>query len=386
MFLALRELSFARGRFSLMGVVIALIAVLMVLLSGLSAGLVNDGVSGLKSLPSSTAFAFDAGTKPDNAFSRSVVDEAQLAAWRDQPGVGEASPMGASIVNAVTDTGEQVDLTLFGVEPDSFLAPAVGEGSGVGEPAGIVVSATVQGLELGSVVTLDRLDTELEVVGFTEGQATFGHVDIAYLPLATWQLIAAGEAPAGSAPTAEQVAALDFDQFSVIGLQGEEGSALAAGDAAAFAAGDSAAATSTMTLEESFNASPGYEAETLTLSMIQWFLYAIGALVVGAFFTVWTIQRSHELAVLRAMGASARYLLRDGLTQAAILLVAFTAAGVGLGVGLGALMPEGMPFALEAPAIAVASTTTILLGLLGAAVAVLRVTRIEPITALGGAR
>jgi len=386
MFLALRELTFARGRFSLMGVVIALIAVLMVLLSGLSAGLVNDGVSGLKALPSSTAFAFDAGTKADNAFSRSVVDEDQLEAWRDQPDVAEASPMGASIVNAVTDTGEQVDLTLFGVEPDSFLAPQVAEGEGVGQPAGIVVSGTADGLELGSVITLDRLDTQLEVVGFTEDQATFGHVDIAYLPLETWQLIAAGQAPAGAMPSAEDLAGLDFAEFSVIGLRGEDGSALASGDAEAYAAGDAAAETTTMSLEESFNASPGYQAETLTLQMIQWFLYAIGALVVGAFFTVWTIQRSHELAVLRAMGASARYLLRDGLAQAAILLLVFTAAGVGVGVGLGSLMPEGMPFALEAPAIAVASALTILLGLLGAAVAVLRVTRIEPITALGGAR
>ena len=386
MFLALRELAFARGRFTLMGVVIALIAILMVLLSGLSAGLVNDGVSGLKSLPSTTAFAFDDGTKPDNAFSRSVVDEDQLAAWQEQPEVAEASPMGVSIVNAVADTGEQVDLTLFGVEPDSFLAPTAGDGSDVGEPAGIVVSATVEGLELGTVITLDRIDTQLEVVGFTEGQATFGHVDVAYLPLETWQLIAAGQAPEGAAPTAEQVADLDFAEFSVIGLRGEDGSALAAGDDAAFAAGDAVAETTTMTLEESFNASPGYQAETLTLAMIQWFLYAIGALVVGAFFTVWTIQRSHELAVLRAMGASARYLLRDGLAQAAILLVVFTAVGVGVGIGLGALMPEGMPFALEAPAIAVASALTILLGLLGAAVAVLRVTRIEPITALGGAR
>lgn len=381
-FLALRELSFARGRFSLMGVVIALIAVLMVLLSGLSAGLVNDGVSGLKALPSSTSFAFDAGTKQDNAFSRSVVDEAQLAAWRDQPEVAEASPMGVSIVNAVTDAGDQVDLTLFGVEPGSFLAP---EGSALDDPGGIVVSGTAENLDLGTVVTLDRIDTELEVVGFTDRQATFGHVDVAYLPLATWQLIAAGEAPAGS-PTAEQVAAVDVDEFSVIGLKGVPGSALAAGDAEALAAGDAVAETTTMSLEESFNASPGYQAETLTLSMIQWFLYAIGALVVGAFFTVWTIQRSHELAVLRAMGASARYLLRDGLTQAAILLIVFTAVGVGVGVGLGALMPEGMPFALEAPAIAVASALTIVLGVLGAAVAVLRITRIEPISALGGAR
>ena len=48
MFLALRELTFARGRFALMGAVIALIAVLTVMLSGLASGLVNDGVSGLK--------------------------------------------------------------------------------------------------------------------------------------------------------------------------------------------------------------------------------------------------------------------------------------------------------------------------------------------------
>ena len=73
MFLALRELRFARGRFTLMGVVIALISVLVVLLSGLSSGLVNDGVSGLKAMPA-TGFAFDEGTMTDNAFSRSVVD------------------------------------------------------------------------------------------------------------------------------------------------------------------------------------------------------------------------------------------------------------------------------------------------------------------------
>lgn len=386
MFLALRELAYARGRFSLMGVVIALIAILMVMLSGLSAGLVNDGVSGLKGLPVS-AVAFDAGTRQDNAFSRSVVDAEQLSAWQEHPDVAQATPMGVSIVNAETDSGAQVDLTLFGVEPDSFLAPSLSAGSPLGAPAGIVVSETMreEGVEIGTVLTLERVGTELEVVGFTEGQATFGHVDVAWTPLATWQLITLGEAPA-AAPTAEDLAALEADHASVIALQGVPGSPLAAGDPAALADGDAAADTTTMTLEQSFNASPGYQAETLTLSMIQWFLYAIGALVVGAFFTVWTIQRGHELAVLRAMGASARYLLRDGLAQAAVLLVAFTAVGVAVGVGLGALMPAGMPFSLEARPIAVASALTVLLGLIGAAVAVLRVTRIEPVTALGGAR
>lgn len=378
MFLAIRELRFARGRFGLMGAVVALIAVLMVMLSGLSSGLVNDGVSGLKSLPV-TAFAFDEGTRTDNAFSRSVVDAVQVETWQSQPGVSHAEAVGAGMTNATTEDGTQIDLSLFGIQPDSFLLPDVSEGKTLAGLTGIVVSETAkdEGLEVGTVITLDRIDTELEVVGFTEGQATFGHVDMAYLHLDTWRLIASGAAQAGF-PTQEQVDALDFDVASVIAIQAEDGFD--------FSSADLAAATTTVALQESFNSSPGYEAETLTLSMIQVFLYAICALVVGAFFTVWTIQRQHELAVLRALGAPGQYLLRDSLTQASILLVTFTAVGVGVGVAFGAAMPAGMPFALEVTPILTSSLLTIALGLFGAAVAILRITRIDPLTALGGQR
>ena len=380
MFLAIRELRFARGRFGLMGAVVSLIALLIVLLSGLSSGLVNDGVSGLKSLPV-TAFAFDEGTKTDNAFSRSVVEKSQIESWQSFPGVDAATPVGAGMTNATLDDGTQIDLSLFGIIPDSFLSPSVSEGSTISGLGGIVVSETAKhdGVELGSIITLDRLDTELEVIGFTEGQATFGHVDMAYLNLDTWRLIASGAAQPG-VPTQEQADALDFDVASVIAIQASDG------EDVDLAAGDRLAQTSAVTLTESFNSSPGYEAETLTLSMIQMFLYAISALVIGAFFTVWTIQRQHELAVLRAIGASGRYLLRDSLTQAAILLVTFTAIGVAVGIGLGSIMPAGMPFALEPAPILTASLITIVLGLVGAAVAVLRITRIEPISALGGQR
>ena len=42
----------------------------------------------------------------------------------------------------------------------------------------------------------------------------------------------------------------------------------------------------------------------MTLTMITWFLYVIVALVTGAFFLVWTIQRAGNFATLRAMGAT----------------------------------------------------------------------------------
>lgn len=380
MFLALRELQFARGRFTLMGIVIALISVLVVLLSGLSSGLVNHGVSGLMAMPV-TNFAFDGGTIKDNAFSRSVVEEDQLAVWQDAEGITDAEPMGVNIVNGVADDGTQIDLTLFGVEPSGFLSPAVSSGEPLGSLDGIVVSEPLRdkGIEVGTVVTLDRLDLELTVVGFTEGQATFGHVDVAYLPLDTWRLMAAGLAEPG-APTQAQVDGMDFPYSSVIALLADAGADV---DLAAI---DADAGTMTMSLSESFNSSPGYEAETLTLSMIQVFLYAICALVIGAFFTVWTIQRTHDIAVLRAMGASSGYLLRDSLTQAILLLFGFSALGLAVGVGMGVAMPDAMPFDLEPVPIAVSTALTIGLGLVGAAVAVLRITRVDPLRALGGQR
>lgn len=379
MFLALRELRFARGRFTLMGIVIGLIAVLVVLLSGLSSGLVDDGVSGLKSMPA-TAFAFDKGTITDNAFSRSLVDGKQLATWQRAKGVDKAEPMGVSIVNGTTDAKDQIDLTLFGIEPSGFLAPATSSGTGLGDDlGGIVVSDTAKsaGMKLGTVVTLDRIGLKLKVVGFTRGQATFGHVDVAYLPIDTWRLIASNTAQPG-VPTAEQIAALHYGYSSVVAIDAPSSTDLAAVD--------SQAGTMTMTRTEAFSASPGYEAETLTLTMIQVFLYAICALVVGAFFLVWTIQRQGEIAILRAVGASRGYLLRDSMAQAAILLIGFTLGGVAVGVGLGALMPDTMPFALEAGPIAIASVLTIILGLIGAAAAVVRISRVDPLTALGGQR
>ncbi|CAL8973634.1 putative ABC transporter permease [Cellulomonas sp. T2.31MG-18] len=385
MFLALRALAFQRSRFLLVGLVIGLLALLTVMLSGLSSGLVNDGVSGLKNLPA-TAMAFSAGTKTDNAFSQSVVDEKQRAAWAGRPHVADAQLLGVSIVNTRKADATPVDLTLFGVAPDSFLAPTVDGRPALTQPGDVVLSATARktGVRAGDVLTLDRVGTTLRVVGFTAQQDTFGHVDVGYLPLRTWQYIASGRSAAG-APTADAIAADALDTASVVALRSDTGSTLAT-SGIDVAAGDQAADTTTRSLQATFASSPGYTAETTTISMITAFLYVIAALVIGAFFTVWTVQRQHELAVLRAVGAPTGFLLRDGLTQAAALLVTFTAVGAGIGLGLGALIPDGVPFALEAAPVAGAAVLMITLGLVGAGLAVLRIARIDPLTALGGQR
>lgn len=356
-----------------MAAVVALISVLMVLLSGLSSGLVVDGVSGLMR-SEIQAIAFADGTKTDSAFTRSEVTTAQRDAWSDQDDVAAAELLGTSIVNAKNDDGTPVDLTLFGVEPGGFVSPVATEGRDVTGEGELVLSSSArdEGIEIGDTLTLDRLGTTLEVVGFTADQRTFGHVDIAFLSLRTWQEIHAGAMPG------EQVDADAYDVASVVALQGVDG------DLPDRAAGDAAAGTSARDLDAAFDSSPGYTAELMTMQLIQAFLYVISALVVGAFFTLWTVQRTRELAVMRAIGASTRFLLTDGVLQAALMLVAAVGAGVLVGLGFGALLDgTGMPFALEAGPILTGAGLILGLGLVGATIATARIASVEPVTALG---
>ncbi|MCP2328363.1 putative ABC transport system permease protein [Hamadaea flava] len=376
MFLALRELRFARVRFALVGAVVALIAVLMVMLSGLSVGLVRDGVSGLQNLPV-TSFAFAHGVQHDSAFTRSVVDMSAVDTWRAQPGVTDAAPFGSMLVNTRTDRGTEIDLALFGVQPDSFVAPAVGAGERLGSADGIVVSPTAldAGLRLGDVVTVARLGITLRVVGVTRQQDTFGHVDVAYVPLSLWQAIKSDTPPGTALP------AHASREITAVAVRADSGGS------GHLAAGDTAAGTESLTRSQSYAASPGYTAETTTLQLIQGFLYAISALVAGAFFAVWAIQRKQEVAVLRAMGASTGWVLRDALTQAFMLLTGAVIVGVGIGLALGVpVAGSGVPFALSTPSVAAAAIALIVLGLIGAAAAVIRLTSVDPATALGGNR
>lgn len=379
MYLAWREMLFARTRFLLMGVVLALMSMLVVIISGLTAGLVNDGVSGLKAMDSDV-IAFADGTQTDSAFTRSIVDSAEVEKFSQLDGVEEAAPLGLTIANAHNQDGKAVDLTLLGVEPNSFVAPEglpeIKTDPKVGEPSetehDIVVSSTLadEGIAVGDTITIDRLETPLHVVGFTDSQRTFGHVDMAYLPLDIWQEIHAG------GRHGEAVNPESYEEVSVIAARTQEKPDLDA------LSGDSG--LDVRSLKESFDSSPGYTAEMMTLSMIKWFLYIIAALVTGAFFLVWTIQRAGDIATLRAMGATKGFLLRDSLGQAVVILAASIVVGALIAVGLGSLLEKtAMPYATELGSVISGGVILFIAGLIGALIAVIRVTRTNPLAALG---
>ena len=153
------------------------------------------------------------------------------------------------------------------------------------------------------------------------------------------------------------------------------------------AALDRAWNTTTVSRSDALAGIDGFSAEQGSLRLIQGFLFAVSALVIGAFFTVWTVQRGTDIAVLKAVGASSGYLVRDALAQALVLLLGGTLAGAATGLAGGVLLGVGgMPFAVGASTVAVPVLAMVLLGLAGAALAVRRITSVDPLTALGANR
>ena len=130
MFIALRDLSYAKGRFVLMGLVVALVAFLTALLSGLASGLIKNNISGLIELDV-THLAFEYNNKP--SYRNSMIDRSMWDGWREVDGVIAAEPLGHIMFNArKMDDDPLDDVVLWGIEPGSFLEPEVLSGEGLG--------------------------------------------------------------------------------------------------------------------------------------------------------------------------------------------------------------------------------------------------------------
>jgi len=352
MFIALRDLAYAKGRFLLMGLVVALVAYLMTFLSGLSGGLISNNVSGLIAAPV-THFSFQYDDRP--TFRSSLVDRAMWEGWQSRPGVRHAEPLGHTSFNGRNQRDEPLEFVLWGVKPGSFMDIPVASGARLGpEENGVVISRllAVRGVKIGDTITLDRVLTELKVVGVTADERNYEHAPILFATLRKWQEATYG--PPGGAPPGEKLPDVVFDFASAVALDLQPDMT-----PEQIAAADADLGTTTLTRDGSFQTSPAYQVEVFTVAAIQAFLVVTSAVLLGAFFLIWTIQRTAEIGLVKALGASNGYLLRDSLGQALVLLLGGLALGVGLavlsGIAFKAAAEAGTPFQFEPATVALSA-------------------------------
>ena len=117
MFVALRDLRFARGRFILIASVVALITILAGFLSGLTGGLASQSVSAILAIPHDRlVFSAASGGSSGVTFSDSVVTKEQAAAWTASSGVTSVNAVGISQTRAEHDNARAA-IAVFGLEP-----------------------------------------------------------------------------------------------------------------------------------------------------------------------------------------------------------------------------------------------------------------------------
>lgn len=355
MFVALRDLRFARGRFLLIGSVVALITVLVGFLSGLTGGLATQNVSAVLSLPGdrlvfSAPQAGDAGA----SFADSAVTAEQAAAWSRASGVAAVEPIG--ITQSRAETGStRTAVALFGM-PAGSSRDTLADGT-VSLSTG---AASALDLSAGDTVTIGGRSYTVDAVA---GDGWYSHTPVVRMTLADWQ--------AYSASTGSP------DAYATV---------LAVTGSPDWTAADASAGTVSETTIGSLTALSSFRSEIGSLLLMIALLFGISGLVVGAFFTVWTMQRTGDVAVLKALGASTRTLVRDALGQALIVLLLGIGVGLAVVAGVGAMAGSALPFLLSPLTTILPGAILIVLGLAGAAFALRSVTSADPLTALGSNR
>lgn len=355
MFLALRDLRFAKGRFALTVAAGFLVSLMVVLLSGLTAGLGHESISAVQSIGADHYAFEDSGQDRPLSFSDSRVTETQHDELAAQPGVDEVAVVGVAPARVAVG-GYEAAVSAFGVDGTSFAAPVPLS------PGQVAMNRTFA--EDNGVTSGEQVDIGGHTVTVTAlvDDSSHSHQPVVWLDLTDWQAL----------PTAA----------------GSYGTVLALKTSTGFDAGTAATASGTSITDEAgaFGAIGGYSSERGSLLLIQAMLVAVGSLVVGMFFTVWTIQRGQDLAVLKAIGASTGYLIRDALGQALVVLTLGTVLGTAAAVGLGSLAAQSVPFNLTVSGVALPFVALIALGMVGAAAALTRIVTVDPLTALSAAR
>uniref|UniRef100_A0A942SX61 Putative hemin transport system permease protein HrtB n=1 Tax=Neobacillus citreus TaxID=2833578 RepID=A0A942SX61_9BACI len=360
-FVAWRDLQFARGRFVLIGSVVALITLLVGFLAGLTGGLAAQNVSAVLGLPGDR-LVLQQPSSGQPSFSESSITTATVSAWRDISGVTDVTPVGI-VQGRATVQGKgssAVAVALFGAPRDApqstvtDLAPKSDDS--VGLSAGAAKDLDVG---VGDDITITGTTYRVASVG---GDAWYSHTPVIALSPTAW------------AETDHRLGG--NGEATVLAVSGTPD-----WDVAANRTHTSAAPPLT-----SLTALETFKSEVGSLGLMIVMLFGVSALVVGAFFTVWTMQRSGDIAVLKALGASTRSLVRDALGQALVVLLIGVGVGIGLVSGFGALAGGVLPFLLSPLTTLLPAAVMVLLGLAGAAVALRTVTNADPLTALGSNR
>lgn len=359
MFLGINEIKYSKGKYVLVILVMALVAWLIFILSGLANGLAQGNRLAVDRWKADEVVLAEEANSNLNASTLEMSVKESIKGGTVEP-IGQLS---LAIREKNESEAELTNVSLFGIDTSGFLMPKVIEGQSKLAKNQLVASEALknQGFKLGDKLTAGKYAEELEIVGWTK-ESSFNIVPVIYASLDTWRAIKYGETPSTSKLVNGFVVRAKDDQRVVTDDQ----------------------ASQVIPIADFIEKLPGYSAQNLTLDGMIYFLIVISAFILGIFIFVMTLQKTGMFGVLKVQGVPTSYLAKSVLLQTAVLAL----IGVGLGLILTSVtvlfLPDSMPYASNYSRMAIFSGLLILAAILGGAFSIRTVAKIDPLVAIGG--
>lgn len=358
--LALRELRRRPSRFAVATVVLVFLSVLLLLLGGLLDGLYLGSTGAIRA---QRADAIVYSSTARDSFLRSRIDGDVRTQVERTAGVEAVGGLGFTLLGAtVPGQDDLADVAVSGYE----LAP-----QGVPDPpptghAWADRRLQDAGVSVGDTLLVGPAATPVVVDGWVDDVSYLLQAGL-WVDLTTWRDVQNANRPDAFVPD---------DVVQVLVVQGS-------GDLPAGIDEATGGATSTLTRDGAVDALPGVREQQSTFNAIIGSTLAVVLAVVGLFFSLLTLERTGLYGVLKAIGSSTGRLFAGIVAQAVVVAtVAFVAGGV-LAMLADAALPGEVPLQLTAGRFVFTFVALIVAAVLGSAISLRRVTRIDPASAIG---
>ncbi|MFK0522124.1 ABC transporter permease [Paenibacillus illinoisensis] len=372
MYLAIREMRFAKGRYALIATIMVLVSFLVLFVTGLAQGLAYDNAASIKNM-AATHFVLEQDS--NHRFTRSQVNQDQLEQSRSVVGQENAEALGVKMTTvSPADDTKKIDVTLFMVNPEGWLAPTVTVTEGVPiaeqKDGQVVVDQKLSesGVTIGTVLVDQASGMEWTVGGFVQNES-FSHSPVVFLNEQEWLALQ------GSSRTSPDTAGNNASSYNAIAIKdaGEKVDSLSA----------ALPNSEVITKSDAVSAIPGYKEEQGSLLMMIAFLFVISAFVLAVFFYVITIQKTSQFGILKAIGTRNAYLAGSVSLQVLLLSVGSLVISVLLVRLFESILPASMPFQLGLSTLALTCILFVIMSMAGSLFSVWKVAKIDALDAIG---
>jgi putative ABC transport system permease protein len=370
LFLALKELKHARFRYVMMSIIVILIAWLVFILSGLGNGLSTLSAATVKNLNANyVVYEKSSGA----TFSKSIISGNLIDKIKKNKDVKDAAVFGASMAavskEKTDDSSKKTDVAIIGVAKGSFIEPSVFEGKqlSVAKKDGVLANSNLKdaGYKVGDEILVSNSNLTLTIIGFVENQ-TFNHLPALFANIDTWRKYQYA-APGADNNIENPVQAIVLQAPNLDTAQLDK----------------QMDGIETVTKSTAVNGMPGYKEENGTILMMLSFLIVISAFIISVFFYVITIQKTPQFGVMKAIGASNRFISKAIVAQVFIISFFGIVIGIGLTYLTALALPKEMPFNLDFHLVVLYALALLMISLLSSLVSVRQIKKIDPLTALG---